>query len=115
MTQCLLSNIERNIFSGPPKDMQIYSFHQNIEGSDKITANEEETINLLCNLTSGLPQENLMWLYKGKILIFGGPGSLSLTFTVLPKDIGRYVCRANSSALDEDLIKTVYIDVLCKL
>lgn len=101
--------------------MQIYSFHKNevifhsnIAGSDRITANEGETIHLVCNITSGIPEENLMWFYKGKILNFGGPGSLNLKLTLLPKDIGRYVCKANSSALEEAMIKTVNIDVLCK-
>lgn len=89
--------------------------HSNIEGRDKITSNEDETIHLVCNITSGIPGENLMWFYKGKILNFGGPGSLTLKLTLLPKDSGRYVCKANSSALEETMIKTVNIDVLCKL
>lgn len=117
-----VTNYERYVFSGPPNGMHIYLFHQNevtfhsnIAGSDRITANEGETIHLLCNITSGIPEESLMWFYKGKILNFGGPGSLTLKLTLLPTDSGRYVCKANSSALEETMIETVNIDVLCKL
>lgn len=102
--------------------MTIYARHPNevfyrntIGESDKITANEDETINLLCNITSGIPEENLIWFHKGKILTFGGPGSLTLKLTLLPRDSGRYVCKANSSALEDAIVKTVHIDVLCKL
>lgn len=117
-----VTNIEKYVFTGPPIGMKIYSCHQNkvkchnkIEGSDTITANEEETIHLVCNVTSGIPEENLMWFYKGKILNIGGPGSLNLKLNLLPKDSGRYVCKANSSALEEAMIKTVSINVRCKL
>lgn len=79
-----------------------------------ITGKENETLILKCNLSSGIPREDLMWNYRDHTLKRGGAGSLELTLKLKPFDSGIYACSAISSFLETPLVKTIVVAVLCE-
>ncbi|VDI19009.1 Hypothetical predicted protein [Mytilus galloprovincialis] len=79
------------------------------EESTKVTATENETIQLYCNISSGMPKETLEWVYRGNVIQSGGPGSTQLMLKSTHTNSGQYYCRANSSALDTPITKSIDI------
>lgn len=85
-----------------------------MEASTKVTVTENETIKLYCNISSGIPEETLEWVYRGNVIQSGGPGSTRLMLKSTHTNSGQYYCRANSSVLDTPLTKSIEIFVHCK-
>ncbi|VDH91854.1 Hypothetical predicted protein, partial [Mytilus galloprovincialis] len=79
------------------------------EESTKVTATENETIQLYCNISSGMPKETLEWVYRGNVIQSGGPGSTRLMLKSTHKNSGQYYCRANSSAVNTPITKSIDI------
>ncbi|XP_063411497.1 hemicentin-1-like [Mytilus trossulus] len=78
-----------------------------LEASTTVTATENETIKLYCNISSGTPKETLEWVYRGNVIKTGGPGSIRLIMKSTHTNSGQYYCRANSSVLDTPITKSI--------
>lgn len=105
-----------------PSNLQIYSF---VRGTGQITSNydedtaniygiENETLTLHCNLSSGVPKEDMVWSHRDLTIKNGGAGSLQLIIKLKPSDCGIYTCRANSSFLEAPLVRSIALTVLCE-
>lgn len=82
--------------------------------TSKIYGIENDTLTLHCNLSSGVPKEDMMWSHKDLTIKKGGAGSLQLTIKLKPSDSGIYACLANSSVLEAPLVRTIALTVLCE-
>lgn len=69
---------------------------------------------LRCNLSSGVPKEDLTWSYGDHTIKYGGSDSIDLIVKLKPSDSGIYTCSANSSILEAPLVRTIVVTVLCK-
>ncbi|CAC5410627.1 unnamed protein product [Mytilus coruscus] len=103
-----------------PSDLNIYSLvgkssktiRNHFQKTTKVTGRENETIMLHCNLSSGLPKEDLMWSYRDHTLKCGGSDSIDLIVKLKPSDSGIYACIVNSSILEAPLVRTIAVTVL---
>lgn len=109
-------------FSELPSDLHIYSYVRNTsqitryydKDATTIIGIENETLTLHCNLSSGVPKEDMIWSYRDHTIKKGGPASLELMINLKPSDSGIYACRANSSVLETPLVRTIDLTVLCE-
>ncbi|XP_071150186.1 synaptogenesis protein syg-2-like [Mytilus edulis] len=104
-----------------PKGLNIYAVNTSknksntfLEESTKVTVTENETIKLYCNISSGIPEGTLEWVYRGNVIQSGGPGSTRLMLKSTHTNSGQYNCRTNSSVLDTPLTKSIEILVQYK-
>lgn len=75
---------------------------------------ENETLTLHCNLSSGVPKEDMMWSHRDHTIKRDAAGSLELILKLKPSDSGIYACSANSSVLETPLVRTIALTVLCE-
>ncbi|CAG2197246.1 unnamed protein product [Mytilus edulis] len=70
---------------------------------------------LNCSVTSGIPDESILW-YNGSVLLdIGGPGIFSMTIVPQRYDHDRiYTCIVNSSALRVPLKTSIMLDIKYK-
>ncbi|CAC5399799.1 unnamed protein product [Mytilus coruscus] len=80
-----------------------------LKESTKVTPRENEIIQLYCNISSGIPEETLEWVYRGNVIQSDGPGSTRLMLKSTYRNSGQYYCRANSSVLDTPMTKSIEI------
>ena len=83
------------------------------EGIIQATAGYPVTIN--CFVSSGIPNETMIWNYNNIVVAIGGPAFISYTFTPARKDhLKNLTCSASNSNFSQSITKTIQLNVHCK-
>ena len=83
------------------------------EGIIQATAGYSITMN--CSVSSGIPNETMIWRYNNTVVGVGGPAFISYTFTPTRKDhLKNLTCSASNSNFSLSITKTIQLHVKCK-
>lgn len=97
-------------FSVEPKNPQI---HGKING--KLDGQEGVHLQLLCTVTSGIPNETITWYNVSSKIDKGGPAILNTTITPSRYDHKKkYICSINHTSLQKPLQEIVTLDIKCE-
>lgn len=99
------------LFQVKPTDIQIINSTNGI-----VQGEEDESLNLICTVKSGIPSEERMtWYNMSAPINTGGPGMLSVLITPTRNDHRKqYSCNVTSDSLLQPLQKNITLDIKCE-
>lgn len=98
------------MFTVKPKNLTI---HGTING--QILGQEGTSLQLICTVISGIPEETLTWYNMPSAIGTGGPEMLNKRITPTRYDhMKTFTCRVTSDSLQESLQEKVTLKINCE-